>query len=114
MLKQGAVDSINNQLEDIDINESQKITLHDLDDSVNLSPIYTSVCVSLVDMLNALDNRVQQISLGCTVTVPLIYLAIKALQPDFEETASILKYRLINFLCNHLQVRSAAISDGQD
>ena len=113
MLKQGAVDSINNQLEDIDINVTQKITLHDLDDRVDLSPIYISVCAGLLDMLTALDNRAQQISVDRSVTVSLIYMAMKDLRPDFEETASILKYRMINFLCNHLQVKTTSTTDCQ-
>lgn len=104
MLKQAAVDSINNQLDDIDLNESQRITLSDIDDNLELSHSYLSICASLLGTLSTLDNRAQKMPLNSMTNISHIYMAIKDLQPDFEESASLLKYRLINFLCNHLQV----------
>ena len=105
MLKQSLVNSINNQLEDIVISDTRVITLEDLDDSSAASESYSLICKNLLDLLHPLDNRVCLVSSNDNLSVGDIYTAIKDAQPDFLQSASLQKFRLISFLCTHLQVR---------
>ena len=111
--KQSLVNSINNQLEDIVISDTRVITIEDLDDSSAISESYSSICKNLLDLLHPLDNRVCLISSNDNMSLDDIYAAIKDAQPDFLQTASLLKFRLISFLCTHLQVRHTILMDYQ-
>ena len=105
MLQQSAVDAINDKLGNVLVKGSHTILLSDLDDSEYSSESFLSICVDLLEMLSRLDNRVICLSVDSVITISHIYNSIIHLCPPFLESSSLLKYRLISFLCAHCQVR---------
>jgi hypothetical protein len=105
MVKVSDVDSINKQLVDLGVPECNRITIEDLKpDESKASDIFCGICTILLEKLHTHDNQVQK--LVGDVTLTSIYKAIECRQPHFLETASMLKFRLISFICSHLQVRT--------
>jgi hypothetical protein len=103
MVKVSDVDLINKQLDDLGVPHCNRIIIEDLSDESKPSDIFCGICTLILEKLHSHDNRVQNI-VG-DVTVKAIYKAIECRQPHFLETASMLKFRIISFICSHLQVR---------
>lgn len=104
MLKVSDVDAINKILDDLDVQRYNRITIEDLSDESQPSDTFIAICTALLEKLHVHDSKVE-ILLG-DVTVIAIYKAIECRLPHFLETACMIKYRLISFICSHLQVRT--------
>lgn len=104
MMKASDTDSINNQLVDLAI-DSNQISLEDLEDGVEPSDAFVEICVALLEKLHTHDNQVGLCKIEVGITLSDIYRAIESRKPHFSEISTLLKFRLISFLCSHLQVR---------
>ena len=103
MLRECHLQQINNQIDDIFPSEKRRISLNDLDDTDEVSERFATICLAIATKLHDYDNRVK-IPIDSALTIIDIYAAIENLLPHFEVSATILKYRTINFLCTQLQV----------
>ena len=115
MLKPSNVDAINNQLEDLDCTD-RRLGVDDVVDSTTpLSDNYLAVCGALLERLSCYDNT--QVVLSSTTTVQDLYAALASRRPHFTVAASLLRYRVVSFLCSTLQaerlVKLAATGDSR-
>ena len=104
MLRESDLQLINNQLDDIFAPETNRISLDDLDDITEVSECFATIFTAISRRLHEYDNRVKIPTKLSGITVIDIYGALENLRPHFEVSATILKYRTLNFLCTHLQV----------
>lgn len=102
--KSSNISSINFQLEDIFSCKSYSISLSDLNDTQPISQAYYSTCVELIAKIHQFDDRVIFLPTIEAVSIIDVYAAVEDLRPHFGVSSSILKYRLLTFLCAHLQV----------
>lgn len=102
--KPSNISSINFQLEDIFPCKSYSISLSDLNDTQPISEAYYSACVALIVKIRQSDGRVTFLPTIEAVSIIDVYAAVEDLRPHFGISSSILKYRLLTFLCAHLQV----------
>ena len=104
MLRECDLQQINNQLDDIFAPEKIRISLDDLDDVTEVSENFATTFIAVAGRLHDYDNRVKILAQLSGITIIDIYGALENLRPHFEVSATILKYRTLNFLCTHLQV----------
>ena len=103
-VKSSNVSSINLQLEDILTHNSCTISLSDLNDTQSISEAFYSACVALIAKIHLFDSRVKFLPAFDAVTIVDVYETVVDLRPHFEISSTILKYRLLTFMCAHLQV----------
>ena len=103
-LKSPNISSINFQLKDILACESRTISLSDLDDTQSVSEAFYSACEALIAKIHQFDSRVKFLPTFDSVSILDVYAAVEDLRPHFKISSTILKYRLLTFMCAPLQV----------
>ena len=117
MLKPSNVEAINNQLEDLDCT-GHRLAGDDLVDAPGapLTGNYLAVCDALLERLSCYDGA--RVALSAATTASDLHAALAAQRKlHFTATASLLRYRLVSFLCSTLQaerlVKLAATGDSR-
>ena len=105
------IDAINNQLSDLSIldeNCPSNITDHDLLDGQPLTENYIKVVRDLLNYLARYDGGITPLADKGNenpLTLENLFHSIISRQPHFTLSSSNLKYRILSFLCSHLQVK---------
>ena len=103
-LKLSNVTSINFQLEDILPCKSFSLALSDLNDTQSISEAFYSACVALIANIHLFDDRIKLLPAFDVVSIVDVYESVEDLRPHFQISSTILKYRLLTFMCAHVQV----------